>query len=454
MTIGYKASKQSASKRLSTQLSTWTAVDAGGGTLPTGGSTYTRPSDWLALPDVGTTQQFIGLYAVFTQQNLLAFRVNGNYTVDWGDGVIENFTANTVASHSYNYATISASTLSSRGYKQVIIKITPQAGYNITELNFQRFYTGQVTAGMPYNWLEMVAYTPYLNSLLVGTTTRDDASDFNNIIPLLEIVDFKSTAITDATNAFKNCRALQLVKSFAANLQYAQYMFQYTAIKSIPLLNLANCSDTRWMFANSKLETVPDFNLANVQRSSGMFFSSNITTVPNLTLTNCYNAQYMFADCYNLRSVGSITMKGGIYVPAQSGMVRYTDYMFQNTPALTTIGTLDITSNTTMLIMGSAFNNCGMVKLPEIVSIDSNSRSVYQYDFGGCYNLADVSSITLGISTYIIFRNAKLSAASLNTIYGLLNTSGISKTIDVSNCFGAAGSTKSIATNRGWTVIG
>jgi len=454
MSIGYKASKQSAGKRLSTSLSTWTAVDAGGGTLPTGGS-YTRPADWLALPDVGTTQQFVGLYAIFTQQNLLAIRVQGNYTVDWGDGVIENYNSSVTAYHSYNYSAINANTLSSRGYKQVIVKITPQAGYNITELNFQRMYTGQLVAGMSYPWLEMTAYTPYLTALLVGAVNTDsnNYNDPNIGMQYLEMVDFRSTAITEATSAFANCTSLQVVKNMAGNFQYTPYMFYNCAIKSVPALSMSNCSDARFMFANSKLETFPTMTLTNLQSATGMFSNTNIVTVPNLTLTNCYNTQYMFAECDSLRTVGNVTIKGGVYVPAQGGLVRYLEYMFKNSRLLSSVGTMDILSNTTLLQMGSCFENCGIVKVPSVTNMDSNNPSVFEYSFISAFNLIDVSNI-LGVGASINFSNTKLSSASLNLVYGLLNTSAASRTINVSNCIGAAGSNKTIATNRGWTVIG
>jgi len=454
MSIGYKASKQSASKRLSTSLSTWTAVDAGGGTLPTGGS-YTRPADWLTLPDVGTTEQFVGLYAIFTQQNLLAFRAQGAYTIDWGDGTIENYGSSVVAYHSYTYSSISASTLSSRGYKQVIIKVTPQAGYHLTELNFQRNYLGQLAQGMSYPWLEMSAYTPYLTNLLVGAVTTDSSAYYNqnNGMQYLEIVDFKSTAITDATNAFANCTSLQQVKTMAGNFQRTPYMFYNCPIKSVPALSMSSCSDASFMFAKSKLETFPTMTLTNLQQATGMFQNTNLVTVPNLTLTNCFNAQYMFSDCYSLKTVGNVTIKGGLYVLAQGGLVRYLEYMFMNTPLLSSVGTMDILSNTTLLQMGACFANCGIVKVPSITNMDSNNPSVYEYNFISAYNLIDVSNI-VGVGASINFTNTKLSSTSLNTVYELLNTSANSRSINVTNCFGAAGSNKTLATNRNWTVYG
>lgn len=39
--------------------------------------------------------------------NTLAFKVTGDYTIDWGDGIRQNFASGSIAVHTYDYATIS-----------------------------------------------------------------------------------------------------------------------------------------------------------------------------------------------------------------------------------------------------------------------------------------------------------------------------------------------------------
>ena len=91
---------------------------------------WVRPSDWLAMPTVTSAEQkFVGLHAVFPEgNNFCAFLFRGAYTVDWGDGVVEDFADNVKAEHEYDYSAISNATLTSRGYKQVIVTVSPAVG--------------------------------------------------------------------------------------------------------------------------------------------------------------------------------------------------------------------------------------------------------------------------------------------------------------------------------------
>ena len=110
---------------------------------------YVRPSDWLTLEDLNETEEkFVGLYGVFSgDSNYVTVLSQGDYTVDWGDGTIENFNSNVLAEHKFIYNNISNSTLTSDGYKQVIITITPQNNQHITNINFEVGCHGASPAG-------------------------------------------------------------------------------------------------------------------------------------------------------------------------------------------------------------------------------------------------------------------------------------------------------------------
>ena len=92
---------------------------------------WQRPADWLPMPTniTATDQIFVGLHAVIeNSDNYCAFLFTtsaGQYRVDWGDGNVTLHNSGTIAQYQYNYASVSNSTLSSRGYKQVMIKVTP-----------------------------------------------------------------------------------------------------------------------------------------------------------------------------------------------------------------------------------------------------------------------------------------------------------------------------------------
>ena len=108
---------------------------------------WTRPSDWLALnAPTDNTEQFTGLLAITNDDSnyvTIAAVSTGNYTVDWGDGTVTTHAPGAVAQHKYEYSAISESTLCSRGYKQVVVKLT---GTNITALYTNRPHSAIVTA--------------------------------------------------------------------------------------------------------------------------------------------------------------------------------------------------------------------------------------------------------------------------------------------------------------------
>jgi hypothetical protein len=99
---------------------------------------WIRPTDWLQIPSIGEGEEVAYfLLAIFNDDsNNWAIKISGDYTVDWGDGApTEDIASGVQAEHTYDYSTISDNTLSVRGYKQVLVKIIPQVGNNLTAIN-------------------------------------------------------------------------------------------------------------------------------------------------------------------------------------------------------------------------------------------------------------------------------------------------------------------------------
>jgi hypothetical protein len=113
--------------------------------LPIQNQPWQRPTDWVTIPQVGVNEEVAYMVNAIwnTTINPCALLCNGTgagYTVDWGDGTITNHNFNTKAERNYVYANIT-SPLSIRGYKTVLVKITPQAGATITNFNIQQRHT-------------------------------------------------------------------------------------------------------------------------------------------------------------------------------------------------------------------------------------------------------------------------------------------------------------------------
>jgi len=276
--------------------------------LPSGGSTVTaydwvRPSDWLAMPTIGT-QEFIGLLAVTDDEsNHIALLCAGAYTVDWGDGVTENVATGIKAQHTYTYSAISSGTLSTRGYKQVLVRVTPQAGQNLTTVSIQqqnsilaRFHT--------VSWLDIAINGSNITTLTLGGSTivrismcervtigtlgtiTNLSSFFNGFHSLQSIPLFNTAAATNMQNMFKECFSLRTVPLFnTIAVTTFQTMFDSCrALQIVPLFNMAAAITLTGMFSScNSLQTIPLFNTATVTAFSSVFLECNsLQTLPNL----------------------------------------------------------------------------------------------------------------------------------------------------------------------------
>lgn len=454
MSIGYKASKQSAGKRLSTSLSTWTAVDAGGGTLPTGGS-YTRPSDWLALPDVGTTQQFVGLYAIFPNANYAAILCQGNYTVDWGDGTITNHASGTTAEYSYNYANISNSTLCSRGYKQVIIKVTPQAGYNLTAITVNKGHSTLAFGGST-GWLDISLYTPYLVDFFAGYMGARATN--NNVFRanMLEIVDLRKSAIVDSSYMFYEMPSLSLIKTLDMSSSAAEYMFYKTPkLSSVPTITVTNnISKLQYMFYQSGISSVTfsTTSLSNCRIIDYMFYGCvNLKTHPAFNFSYTYSAKYLFAQCTSLVSVPGLSFGGLWYNPQDGNSYQYLDYLYYGcTNLLKITSNIGTSASAGLVRLNSAFSESGIIEVPVMNAISNKYLIGGTYD--SCRNLTTAYNGLSGATSSISIQYCKLSGTELNNLYSYIGNAN--QTINVTGNFGTASDTPSIATNKGWTVFG
>ena len=107
------------------------------------------------------------------------------------------------------------------------------------------------------------------------------------------------------SNQYRGCTALTNVPLLnLSRVTDAYAMFAYTALTTVPLFDLSNCTSTRSMFfACTALTTVPLLNLSRVTDVYSMFAYTALTTVPLFNLSNCTNAYAMFSQCTALTTV-------------------------------------------------------------------------------------------------------------------------------------------------------
>lgn len=218
---------------------------------------YVRPSDWLSLPTVSNGDQtFVGLVAIWPGTNYISVKCNGNYTVDWGDGgATQNVSSAVQADKTILYSAISNTTDCTRGYRQVIVTITPQAGQNLTTVNLNVRASALSNQSLQSaGWLDIKMAGANVSSLVLsGSTGRSE---------LLEQFEYVGgSSLTTVSSAFSNCRSLQNVVGTAwtsAVTTFSSMFISCSSLQTVPLFDTAVGTTFTSMFSScSSLQTIP-----------------------------------------------------------------------------------------------------------------------------------------------------------------------------------------------------
>ena len=409
---------------------------------------WQRPTDWLPMPTNITSadQTFVGLHAVIeNSDNYCAFSFTtsaGQYRVDWGDGNVTLHNSGTIAQYQYNYASVSNSTISSRGYKQVIVKVTPVSG-NLLTCNFQQRFVTTPVQNQAYSsgFLDCILSMPNASTgqsiTFGGTNIRHS---------YCEKVDIKTIGnVTGMVNMFQNCVSLKSVPLFnTANVTSTQGMFQFCqSLQSVPLFNTVNVTTMLNMFNSClSLQSVPLFNTANVTGMVNMFYNCySLQSVPLLNTANVTNMQNTFFNCYSLQSVPLLNTSN----------VTLMSYMFYNCYSLQSVPLFN-TANVTN--MANMFYNC--VSLNFIPNFNTTLVTNFTNFAYGCNSLDRCTTI---FRNSVGLQNCQLSKDALVEVFTNLidRTSTTSATIDITGNWGATALTSTdrlIATNKNWIIMG
>ena len=406
---------------------------------------WQRPTDWLPMPTniTETDQIFVGLHAVIeNSDNYCAFSFatsSGQYRVDWGDGNVTLHNSGAIAQYQYNYASVSNSTLSSRGYKQVIIKVTAVSG-NLLGCNFQQRFVTTPAQNQAYSsgFLECIFSMPNGNITFGGFTIRH---------AYCEKVDIKTIGnATSMVNMFNGCSSLQSVPLFnTINVTSMVNMFyNCSSLQSVPLFNTVNVTNMQNMFYNcSSLQSVPLFNTINVTNMSYMFnLCYSLQIVPLFNTSNVTNMQNMFSYCSSLQSVplfntSNVTNMGGMFGGCSS---------LQSVPLFNTVNVTN---------MSYMFNSCYSLNfIPAFIT------TAVTTDFTSfANNCSSLNRITMNFNRTVALQSCQLSRDALVEIFTNLTdrTATTSATIDITGNWGASALTASdrlIATNKNRVIIG
>jgi surface protein len=391
---------------------------------------WIRPADWLAMPTGITSadQTFVGLHAVFpTGQNYVAFLFTtsaGQYRVDWGDGTVTLHNSNTIAQKDYDYAAISNSTLTSRGYKQSMITVTAVSG-NLLTCNFQQRFVTSPVQNQIYStgFLDCILSMPNASSgasiVFGGGTVRHSYVERVNVLTI--------GGCTNMSNMFTNCFSLQSVPLFnTINVTNMSSMFNACrSLQSVPLFNTSSVTTMFQMFtACSKLQSVPLFNTSSVTTMFQMFFDCrSIQSVPLFNTVSVTNMTDMFNSCSSLQSV----------------------------PLFNT------SSVTNMAVMFAGCQSLNSIPALSTSSITTSSGTDFGVNFASACN--SLNRCEMVFARTVSFQNCQLSRDAIVEIFNNLvdRTLTTSATITITGNWGASALTageRAIATAKNWTITG
>jgi surface protein len=454
-------------------------------------SNWSRPTDWLALnAPTDNTEQFTGLLAITNDDSnyvTLNSVATGGYTVDWGDGTVTTHAAGAVAEKKYEYSAISESTLCSRGYKQVVVKLT---GTNVTQLQtmkphsaiasatnvlatwleyhinlpnctFLRFNRGAWTNGAYQSWVEKVT----INKL--GNQPQVCSSLFNSFYALQEVViNATTTGFTDTNYMFDSCYYLKSVPLFdTSNVTTMVNMFaNCLSLETIPSFNFGSVITASMAFIGcNSLNNVPALNLGNATNLYGFFQGcTNLTTIAGLTTTKCQEFSFMFTSCNTLETVplfdtSKATAMGNMFsscrslteIPAfDTSLVTQFGNTFLACNSLKSIPLLNTVKGITFTQM---FSQCQ--SLDELPALNLTAGTTFTNMFSGVNGIAKAPFVNIKLS--FSFVNQMLSRAAIVDIFNGLASGVTAKTITVSGNPGYLSLTtaeRAIATGKGWTI--
>ena len=391
-------------------------------------------SDWLAFPTLIPGTQVCHFLLVL-QSDLTIWYIPQdaiNVRIDWGDGASSNSGTQGVSiSHTYSYSSIS-STLTTEGYKQVLIAVTPPAN----NLAYIPQFRPLSSAG---GWYYSQASVPIVRARINATTIY--GGDFTNYHHLVVAEIFENN-LTNFSNMFSGCSALTTIPLLdtSNSTNFGGTFANCYALTTIPLLNTSKSTNFSDMFSGcSSLTSIPLLDTSKSTTFSGMFANCYaLTTIPLLDTSKGTDFGGTFANCYALTTIPLLNT---------SKSTNFSN-MFSGCYALTTIPLLDTSKGTDF---DSMVNSCfSLTTIPALVTTAETQG------FGYLFYLVSLTSINAVLRDSVYFYYCGLGHDAIVAIFNNLPVM-TGKTIGIAtNTAGGSALTApeiAIATNKGWTVV-
>ena len=401
-----------------------TAAWANPPSAPVTSSAWTRPAEWIALPVINKAADeiILGLVAVPVADAQMAITISGNYTVDWGDGLTESFSAGVIAKHTYLFSEISTAALST-GFKQVLMKITPQSGQTLTSVELgTAFYTGKTRVN-------------YFQDLTIGGGNITTLSVLGVArATYLESVDiFKTGSITSISGLLLSCTSLKTASIDMPSVTNASSLFSSCrSLEKVTTLSLGTLSNITGIFSNCyAISEIPPISIApNTPATSAFAACFALTSLPNLAYRLIGNAMGIFQSCYKLK--GDITIDFSSTTTLEGAFAScfaIEDVTLTTSTSLLSIKSIldssGVTSVNAFQTSGvteasQAFSSCARLRKIPALNLSSAlfSSGSYSGPFVNNYVLSKIEAI--GIKDHLVLSSTLLTKIELERVFSNL----------------------------------
>jgi surface protein len=422
------------------------------------------------------SSSFAGLHAVFPSgSNYVVFTITttGQYQVNWGDGTTTLHNTNTAASYSYDYNTYDTGnlTLSSRGYKQAMVTVTPvSASAHFGTFNLQNRFVTTPAQNNIYStgFLDCILSMPSAiagTSIVIGGSTVGHryierfeiktiggctslSALFQNCTSLQSVPLFNTSNVTAMNNMFVTCTSLITAPNFnTSNVTNMTGMFnECSALRTVPLYDTSKVTTINVMFRGCRaLQSVPLFNTSNVTTMNGMLSScGSIETVPFFDTSKVTNMGGMFEGCSRLKELP-------LY---NTSLVTDLTAFIGSCINLTYIPYFDTSK---VITWNNAMVGCSSLK--EIPALSTAALNITGSAMNSFSSNPSLERCQMSFKTGVTVAQNRLSRTALVEIFNNLadRTSTTAAGITITGNFGASALTagdRLIATNKNWTITG
>ena len=388
---------------------------------------WVRNPGWLPIPAV-TSEIVHALIAVFPGgYNKVAHRIGGASSVDYGDGTTASVTSNAQSIHFYDFDDLPASTELTMDnglvYRQALMTIRPTQTFN-------GFYIFREGSAFHHQYLDLVMHLPNITSI-----TNNNAQ-----CPYLERISFPiSTPAVSMTSIFLYLLQLQYIDIDWTKPTSIGNM-SYIKVYDLGDMDLVNCTG----------------NNSNV----GLARTMDVKKIGDVTL--------YASNVRNLSALGGLKSIGSINIVNDTSI---TQFLIEN-HALE--GEIRITAPnlTSATLLTRNCNKYSKLYLdaPNIENIQQLcyvAYSVYDVQLTDASNITNTTQAFLqsfslqklrlpGIAVTFSVTQTNIDAPNMVILFNDLATVG-GQTLTISSTPAAANLTstqRSIATNKGWTLVG